>query len=349
MSPCQAIGPRPAPTAGQQAEVWWSCWSGGKRRSVLPPAFRASRALFFAYFLCASPAGAEGRKSAAEVEDDTQFPTAKTTGVPLGWVPKTTYTRDLRVTEVGAVIEDVRIRGANLFIDAENVTIRRVEIEGGHIINDPVNVCRNGLLLEDVSIVRASGQTTDAADQPAIGPGGYTARRTKIDGLSEGFRVGGKNEGCGPVVIEDSFARITAPDICVDWHGDGIQGYGGPALVVRNVTLELVERPGCGGTAPFFYPADQGNTSVDVDRLLVKGGGFPFRLGMPGRIRGLKIVARSWGYKSIDVDCSIVEDWEASIVSQEGSNRLAQVRPEPCSPSAMRPSSHTDSVKSKSP
>ena len=258
------------------------------------------------------------------------FPAPGTTGVPAGWSPKSTRTSDLRVTAAGSLIEDLRIVGANLLVDAANVTVRRVEIQGGRIVNDPGSACRNGLVLEDVSVIRRPGQTT-RGDEPAIGPGGYTARRVKIDGLSEGFRVGGKSVGCGPVTIEQSFARIRYPDVCGDWHGDALQGYDGPALTIRNTTLELVETSGCGGTAPFFYPAGQGNTSVTVDRLLVKGSGYPFRLHMPGTVTGLRIVDRSWGYGPIDVTCSAITKWDASIVTINANYQIAStVRSQPC-------------------
>lgn len=126
--------------------------------------------------------------------------------------------------------------------------------------------------------------------------------------------------------------RLTPPTVCNDWHGDGIQGYDGGALTVRNTTLEMVETGGCGGTAPFFYPAGQGNVSATVDRLLVRGGGFPFRLGMPGSITGLKIVDRSWGYSPIDVKCSVVSPWQADIVAIDANYQpTATVRVQPCS------------------
>lgn len=120
------------------------------------------------------------------------WPNASNTGVPAGWTPASTRTTDLVVTKAGAVIEDVRIVGASLVINAADVTVRRVEIQGGSINNFAGSQCRNGLLLEDVSVVRAPGQKTTDDGFPAIGAGGYTARRVKIDGRSEGFRVGGE-------------------------------------------------------------------------------------------------------------------------------------------------------------
>ena len=247
-----------------------------------------------------------GEEASAPQHARTSFPGPSTTGVPLGWKPTATYTRTLRIAERGAVVEDVRLVNADLVINADNVTVRRVEIQGGHIFNDASGRCRNGLLLEDVSLVRAPDQITTDADPPAVGTGGYIARRVKIDGLPEGFRVGGRSRGCTAVRIEDSYVRVVSPELCRDWHGDAIQGYDGPALTVRNVTLHLAETDTCGGTAPFFYPHSQGNESVDIDRLLVQGGGFPFRLGMPGSVLGLRIVHGSWGYGPIDVKCSVI-------------------------------------------
>jgi hypothetical protein len=142
----------------------------------------------------------------------------------------------------------------------------------------------------------------------------------KIDGLSEGFRVGGSSNGCGEVRIEDSFARIFSPDTCNDWHGDGVQGYDGAKLIIRNVTLDMVERAGCGGTAPFFYPAKQGNTSVDIDRLLVKGGGYSFRNGMPGPVRNLWVVEKSWGYGPVEHGGTC--PWDARLVTVDSQYRV---------------------------
>jgi hypothetical protein len=255
------------------------------------------------------------------------FPTAANTGVPAGWTPAATHTSDVRVTKAGSVVENVRLVNANLVIEAPNVTVKRVEILGGRIFNDPGSTCMNGLVLEEVSVLRAPGQKTRTADPSAIGTGGYTARKVKVDGLPEAFRVGGRSVGCGPVTIQDSFANVVSPDECGDWHGDGIQGYDGPALTVRNVTLNLTELRGCQGTAPFFYPADQGNTSVDIDRLLVNGGGYPFRLGMPGKVRGLRIVDGSWFYGPIEVKCGSLSEWEAQVASADGARTVKSI---PC-------------------
>jgi hypothetical protein len=263
------------------------------------------------------------------------FPSAATTGTPPGWVPVATRTRDVRVTRRGAVVQDLRIVGANLVIDAANVRVRRVQILGGRIDNAPRGRCRNGLVIEDVTIGRAPRQRTRSSDPPAIAQGGYTARRLEINGRPEGLRVGGRSRGCAAVTVADSYIRVTAPDLCRGWSGHGIQGYDAPALTVRNVTVELVKRTGCGGTAPYFYPARQGNRTATVDGLLIKGGGFTFRQGTPGSVRGLHIVESSWGYGPIDVRCSALSAWEASIVRIEPPYRIGTVvRPQPCNTEA---------------
>ena len=251
------------------------------------------------------------------------WPNATNTGTPAGWTAAAERTTDLVVATAGAVVEDVRMINADIVVRAANVTIRRVELQGGRIYND-AGACANGLTIEDVSLIRAPGQTTRATDPSAVGVGGYTARRVKIDGLPEGFRVGGRSAGCGPVAIVDSFARVVRPDVCGDWHGDGIQGYDGPALTVTRVTLDLDET-GCGGTAPFFYPSGQGNTSARINGLLVRGGGYAFRLGAPGSVANLNIVNGSWGYGPISVACAALSGWSAQRVTVDAAYQVATV------------------------
>jgi hypothetical protein len=264
-----------------------------------------------------------------------QFPNPSTTGVPAGWVPQTTTSSDITLSQNGQVLQDVRLTdGADIRVTGQNVVIRRVEILGGMINNHVGSTCGNGLLVEDVSILpRAPGAATNDGEG-VISYGGYTARRVKIQNRNEGFRVA-SNQVCGPVTIEDSYAKITPPTpTCGDWHGDGIQGYTAAGLTVRNTTIDMTPNvPGCGGTAPFWYPGGQGNIgSVTVDRLLVMGQGFSFRLGMPGSVTGLRVVNNSWEFGPIDVtSCSTINPWEAQIVTIDSNYAVTSVvRNEPC-------------------
>lgn len=241
-----------------------------------------------------------------------QFPNPQSTGTPPGWTPSTTTSSTINVTTNGAVVQDVRLtNGAGIDVRAQNVTIRRVELDGGHVNNQPESTCGNGLLIEDTSFL---GPDLEAGQEAAIRFGGYTARRVEIQDRHEGFRVSSQ-PACGPVTIEDSFAHIVAPSPCGDWHGDGIQGFDGSAVTVHNVTIDM-RTTGCFGTAPFFYPKNQGNTGpATINRLLVMGQGYPFRLGTTGTVNVLRVVNNSWIFGPVDVDCSQVSQWDARKVT----------------------------------
>lgn len=256
------------------------------------------------------------------------YPTLETAGLPRGWKPERAITGDLHIRTAGAVLHDVRVTGGTIFVEAPNVTIRRVEGVGAQVNNFPGSVCSSRLVIED-STFRRGALGSNPANPPVIGIGGYTARNVLIDGATEGMRVGGTPD-CGPVNVIDSYILVMRPDVCGDWHGDGIQGYGGAKLTVRNLVIDFQE-DGCGGTAPFFYPADQGNTSVNVDRLVVRGGGYPFRLGTPGSVSNLGVVDQSWGYGPIDVvSCSSLSKWQANVVKLDRNGQPVPIRPLPC-------------------
>ena len=254
------------------------------------------------------------------------FPTETTTGLPAGWTPAQTISGDYTIRTAGTVVQDLRVNG-DIIVNAANVTLRRVDVVGGRIDNWPGARCNNGLKVYDsrVSPGRNSG------GEGAVGYGGYTADNVLIVNAPEGFRVGAKGSGgCGPVTIANSYAHIIPPSPCGDWHGDGLQGYDGAAVTVRNSVLWLDELGGCGGTAPFFYPRNQGNPSVDVDGLIVRGGGYPFRNGMPGTVRNLHIVNGSWSYGPVDVACSALTTWQASISTLNAAGQPVVVRSQAC-------------------
>jgi len=279
----------------------------------------------------AAPGGTPGGPGAPPAGG---FPNPASTGVPPGWFPSRVLTSTLTVTEAGAVVEDVQLDDADLVVAAPNVTIRRVKLRGGQITNFAGPDCQPGMTIEDTTLEPPPGASSSPDGEGVIEAGGYTARGIEIWRRAEGFRASGNGEpGCGPVRIEDSFAKIVIPLAgggCDDsYHSDGIQGYGGPPTTVVNVTIDFKEA-WC-GTAPFFFPKDQGNTSVAIDRLLVMGGGYPFRLGVPGPVSGLRIVAGSWVFGPIDVACSVVTSWDAAIVKIDADYQVqSTVRSQPC-------------------
>ena len=91
---------------------------------------------------------------------------------------------------------------------------------------------------------------------------------------------------------------------------------------MRNTTLIMQVVNECYGTAPFFYPKNQGNTSVDIDGLLVGGSsGYPFRSGMPGPVKNLNVIDGSWVYGPVDVDCSVVTGFQAQVVKLDAAGQ----------------------------
>jgi len=250
--------------------------------------------------------------------------------VPKGWKPAQTRSTDLVVTKEGAVVKDILFTGGDLIVNAPNVRVTQIRMQGGRIINTAGPECQNGLLVEDSTFAPPPGQRFAHDAEGVTGVGGYTARRVQIWRREEGFRVGGRSEGCGPVRIEDSFAKISIPPGCPgDPHSDGIQGVDGPPLTVVNVTIDFREAQ-C-GTAPFFVPDQQGNTTAAVDRLLVMGGGTPFRLGVPGSVRGLSIVDGTWDYSPVDVKCELLSAWGARLVRISRKYRVVRsLHPQRC-------------------
>lgn len=284
--------------------------------------------VLLAYLTGSVPASASGDRDARSSHPGNRFPNPASTGVPAGWTPARTRNTDLHVTQPGAVVQDLLLRNADLLVDAPNVTIRRVKLQGGQINNAAGHPCSNGLVIKRTTLEPPPGEGSVVESEGAVSHGGYTARRVKIWRRAEGFRNGGRSEGCGPVRIKNSFAKIVTPPGGCDLHSDGIQGYDGSALTVTNTTIDF---PTC-GTAPFFVPSGQGNTSATVKRLLVMGGGYPFRLGVPGSVSGLKIVAGSWQYEPVDVNCSaVLPNWNAHIVKIRSKYRIAKtVRSQRC-------------------
>ncbi|GHH72584.1 hypothetical protein [Promicromonospora soli] len=261
-----------------------------------------------------APGASDGGDTPSAVGDGVPitFPTATTAGLPEGWSPRRTHTGDLRISEAGTVVQDLRITDGTIYVEAKNVTLRRVHAVGSNVVNDVGDTCGSGLVIE-ASRFEAGSEPTRDSDLSVIGNGGFTVRNVVIDGLPEGIRVGAKK--CGDVVVERSFIRVIPPEICQDWHGDGIQGYGGGSVTVKQTRIVMSETTDCSGTAPFFYPSGQGNTSLNVDGLLVEGGGYAFRAGTPGTVRNLQVVRDSWGYGPVDVLCSALGDWQAHVVT----------------------------------
>ena len=155
------------------------------------------------------------------------------------------------------------------------MTIRRVKLQGGKILNQRPATATPVVVVRDTTFEPAPGQPYTPTDLPAIGEGGYTAEDVEVIRIrGEGFRA----SDCGPVRIENSYASVLGDDPGCDrsLHSDGLQGYNARGLELENATLVFGNE--C-GTAPFFIPAGQGNTgNYTIHHLLVRGAGYSFRM-----------------------------------------------------------------------
>jgi hypothetical protein len=244
------------------------------------------------------------------------YPTKSCSGVPSGWAPRTTKSGSLTVTKAGTTIENYLVKG-DILVQAKNVTIRNSRIYGSinNFFGDKVF---GSLRLENVDLVNPPGQEFTTNSEPAIGVAGFTCLRCKIINRIEGIRAGGSGySGAGPIRIEDSFLQLAVPPgMCAsdDPHGDGIQGYDGPAVTIRHNTIDqrLDDCP----TAPIFIPDNQGNSGGAVDDNLLAGGGYSLRLmgGAFSSVTGNKIVQGTPGYGPVEVACDKIAKWSGNAL-----------------------------------
>lgn len=240
------------------------------------------------------------------------YPTAACTGVPAG-VTLTNHAGGLVVTTPGQVIDGRRITGT-VDIRAHDVVIRNSEVQG-RIANDTTGT-RYRFTIEDSTVAPPSG--CSSWGNGAIGVSDYTARRVRISGFPDGFRIAGSN-----ILIEDSFVTLCSSN--PDDHSDGIQAYGasgGTDIVIRHNTIDQRSVTNGAATAPIFVPNDgerQGNQNVTVSIVdnVLAGGGYSLRVfghlpfSAPA-VTGNKIVDRTWAYGPVDVTCSSIGTWDGN-------------------------------------
>jgi hypothetical protein len=263
-----------------------------------------------------------------------QFPNRRTTGTPDGWVPRETRSTDLSVNTAGAVVEDLRLtNGSSILINVPNVTVSRVEIEGGSIWLSGAACTGTPALIEDSTMEPPTG-TAYGAGNASIGPGNFTARRVEIYRRGEGWR----GADCGGDVamplnttrVEDSFTYIqggNAWPACLAVNGveeqnhpDGYQSYHARGWTFVNNTFVFANL--C-GSSPFFAGHGVNNPDAPtinlgeyhVKRMLVAGAGYTYRHQTKGSAVGLRIVNKGWYYGPLASRCSVLSPWEAKLVN----------------------------------
>ncbi|TAH34231.1 hypothetical protein EYC59_03010 [Candidatus Saccharibacteria bacterium] len=287
-----------------------------------------------------------------------RFPTPSCVGLPAGWTSTATYTSDRIISADNAVVENITMDGAVLYITGDNVTVRKVKFtHGAGISTERNNYCAANTVIEDSTFTPDGVDWLAPGIDATIQTGGYTARRIYMDGVYEALRVGGRGlsgSPCGSTTIEKSYIRASYPVQCPstpgwDWHGDGLQFYDGQYSTITDTVINLDELyPNCAGTAPLFL-ADQCNTGSpnwntvscttiqpwfnntlaahggvisNINGLMLAGGGYSFRAYMPVKVSGLYIKNDSWHFRAADVDCSnVTAGWDAHVATIDGNGQ----------------------------
>lgn len=285
-----------------------------------------------------------------------RFPTPSCVGLPSGWTSTATYTADRIISTDNATVENITMDGAVLYITGDNVTVRNVRfINGAGLSTERNNYCAVNTVVEDSTFSSNGADWLAPGLDGTVEMGGYTLRRVHLDGVYEALRVGGRIEGCGPVIVEKSYIHVVYPPECstdpgVDWHGDGIQFYDGNYSSITDsvIWMDIYSPSHCEGTAPYFL-ADQCNTGspswntttcdsfqpwynntlaahggvmADVNGLIVKGGGYAFRTYLPTKVDDLYIINNSWVFGPRDAACGdVTAGWDAHLATLDGNGQ----------------------------
>lgn len=255
------------------------------------------------------------------------YPKPTCTGVPpntdLTTLPNNVDGVAYSVTTPNTVLDHVHIAGI-LLVRANNVTIRNSVIDEG-IQNDLGGGAGTqffSYLVEDTTVgVEPDPGTTPIAGQPCrTQPGlmwtNYTARRVKVIGNDDGFRVTWGQPGADSVVIEDSYARLcwNPPELAPPdgSHSGGMQADCGTdqfgtvchALTFTHNTVDQSQINANSGITVQSYTENEVVGPVLIQDNLLMGGGYTvwfwWSAGLPYEIHNNRIVNGLWTYGPVD-------------------------------------------------
>lgn len=173
-----------------------------------------------------------GTSSGRDNPADGGFPDATTTGVPVG--VQLSVVPAMTISEDGAVVEDVEVRGA-VTIRANDVTLRRVKVirqaQSENYGVDTGSGDYSGTLLEDIEVDGAMLGSGTGSGDIGVCCSNYTLRRANV----HGFRTGAVM--ANQVTIEDSYFHDNLPH--GDIHKNSVQAHGGTNLTVRHNTMDI--------------------------------------------------------------------------------------------------------------
>ncbi len=235
------------------------------------------------------------------------YPTESCSGAPSG-AGLRLHEGDLKVREPGTVIDGWRITG-RLIVETTGVVIRNSVILGGVQSGSQVE---SSFTIEDSTV----GHVGACNDGSAIGSNNFTARRVRVVGFSDGFRVSGSN-----VTIQDSYATMCQSGCS---HSDGVQAVdAGDAtnIVIEHNVLDMraVEDP-CATTCPIFLPTSQNpGISATINNNVLAGGEVGLCIyeeasGTFPSVTGNLVVEGTTESVPVAVYCPNVGDWHSNAV-----------------------------------
>lgn len=224
----------------------------------------------------------------------TLFPSAGTTGVPVG--VRLRASGSISINTDGAVIDALDIKGT-VTINASNVTLKRSRVAGRGFAVIRVTDRAKNVTIQDVE-VNGLGKSGEGGSMGIIGPA--TVLRSNIYGVENGV-----SPNSGSVVQDNYIHSLSAPG---DPHIDGIQMDGSLSkITVEHNTIDMREWTQTAAVMidNYFGPID----TIKVNNNLLMGGGYTVYSDgrfSGGTIKNVSItnnrfVKGHWGYASIDV------------------------------------------------
>jgi hypothetical protein len=248
-----------------------------------------------------------------------KYPKPSCTGVPAGTklteLPLNVDNDSYAVRTPGAVIDARHIRG-NLLVWADNVTIRNSQIDGT-VYNDQ-GTTKHPYTITDSTI----GVASNCVTQPGLTYANYTARRVKVLGHDDGFRV----DTPGHVAIYDSYAKLcwnppakAPPD---GSHSGGIQAECGDGVCRDAVFIHnTVDNRGPHGNSGMTYMAFDNNPTSGwtANDNLVMGGSYTVIFWWTGgpnyEVHNNRVVKNEWAYGPADTRGSCAhQNWSGNTL-----------------------------------
>jgi hypothetical protein len=248
-----------------------------------------------------------------------KYPKPSCTGVPAGTtltdLPLNVDNDSYAVRTSGAVIDRKHIAG-NLLIWADHVTVKNSQIDG--TVYNEQGTTKHPYTITDSTVGLASKCIT----QPGLTYANYTARRVKVLGHDDGFRV----DTPGHVQVHDSYAKLcwnppalAPPD---GSHSGGIQAECKQGVCYDSVFVHnTIDNRGPNGNSGMTYMSYDGNPTsgwTATDNLVMGGSYtviFWWTQGPRYEVHNNRVVKNEWAYGPADTRASCAnQNWSGNTL-----------------------------------